>query len=492
MLNKIKSTLKHTAVYGLGTIATKCIGIVLLPLYVKHITVSEYGIIGILEITIMILSQMINMGQSQAFLRFYNLEEYQKKRESIFFTIFIFLIITGSIFNIAGQIFSTQLASFFSKTTEFNFYFKLCFWIIFIRMINNYFLTELRANEKSVFYAIGNIIKIILILTFNIYFIAYLKIGLKGILFSYLIGDGILFLVLCPNMIVKMKPEFDYKIINRSFHFGFPLIFAGLTHMLLNMGNRYILKLLVDYKEVGLFNLGYKIAGILNVFLIQSFQLSLLPIAYKLYGEKGSTRFYTKMLTYFTFILVWAGLAFSVYCREIVEVFVRNSSDYWRAYTVIPYIVLAYIFSGAKMVINLGLYLKRKTNIIAYTTIGALILNIGLNFLLIPKYKMIGSAIASIISFFVLYIVTHYIANHYYPIPYENKKFSKLLSLAFFSFFIASFTTPLSILPRIGLKLLILILFPILLYYLNFYEPIEIERIKDIWKKIIKRKVNVL
>jgi len=482
MLNKIKNILKHSAIYSLGNIATKLIGIVLLPLYTKHITVSEYGILGILEITIMILTQVFILGQSQAFLRFHDLEGFKEKSKSTLFTLFIFLFSIGLLLNLIGQNFVPELSSLFSKTSEFDIYFRLCFYIIFLRIINNLFLSVLRAKEKSVFYATANIIKIAIILGFNIYFVAFAKIGVKGILYSYLIGDGLLFIILFPSMISEMIPKFDSKILRAALTFGFPLIFASLAGMLLNMGDRYILKLLVDYKEVGLYSLGYKVAGILNVFLIQSFSLALLPIAYKMYGQKGDKRYYSKMQTYFVFVLFWAGLGLALFGKELIKALALNP-DYWLAYTIVPYIILGYIFSGARSILNLGLYLKKKTSYIAYNTIGAAVLNIGLNFLLIPKYKMIGAAVATIISFVALYFVTYFVANRFYKIPYENMKLLKMLVLAIVLFFLSTLTANLNILPRILIKVAIIISFPFILYPMNFYEPIEILRIKQSWKK---------
>jgi len=279
-----------------------------------------------------------------------------------------------------------------------------------------------------------------------------------------------------------MIPKFDSKILRAALTFGFPLIFASLAGMLLNMGDRYILKLLIDYKEVGLYSLGYKVAGVLNVFLIQSFSLALIPIAYKMYGQKGDKRYYSKMQTYFVFVLFWAGLGLAFFSKEIIKLLALNP-DYWVAYQVVPYIVLAYIFSGARYVASLGLNLKRKTKYIAYSTIGAAILNIGLNFILIPKYKMIGAAIATIISFVALYFVTYFVSNRFYKIPYENMKLLKMFVLAIALFFLSTLTAKLNILPRILIKVAIIISFPFILYPMNFYEQIEILRIKQSWKK---------
>jgi O-antigen/teichoic acid export membrane protein len=482
MLSKIKQTIKHTGTYSLGNIASKLIGIILLPLYTKHITVTEYGILGILEITIMILTQVLVLGQSQAFIRFHDLEEYKEKRKSTLFTIFIFLFVVGLLFNLIGQNCAIKLSSLFFEPSGFVVYFRLCFYIIFLRIINNLFLSVLRAKERSGLYVIANIIKITLILGFNIYFVAFARIGVKGILYSYLISDSILLLILFPNMISEMWLKFDRKILKAALLFGFPLIFSSLAGMLLNMGDRYILKLLVNYKEVGLYNLGYKIAGILNMFLIQSFTLGFLPMAYKMYGQKDDKRYYSKILTYFVFGLFLTGLGLALFSKEIIKVLTFNPA-YWAGYSVVPYIILAYVFSGAKSVVNMGLYLKRKTSYIAYNTIGAAILNLILNFLLIPKYRMMGAAVATIISFAVLYLVTYFVANRFYKIPYENAKLLKMLGLSIILFFLSTLVTEFHIFPRIIIKLLIIISFPIILYFMKFYEEIELLRIKQAWQK---------
>jgi O-antigen/teichoic acid export membrane protein len=478
--------MKHTAIYSLGNIATKLIGIVLLPLYTTHITVAEYGVLGILEITIMILTQVLILGQSQAFLRFHDLEGYKERRKSTLFTIFIFLFATGLLINIVGQSCTSKLSSLFSKPTDFAVYFRLCFVIIFLRIINNLFLSVLRANEKSIFYAIANTIKFIIILGFNIYFVAFAKIGIKGILYSYLIGDGVLFLILFPGRIFEMAPKFDSKIFKAAFVFGFPLIFSSLAHMLLNMGNRYILKLLVNYEEVGLYNLGYKVAGVLNMFFIQSFTLGLLPSAYKMYGKKGDKRYYSKMLTYFVFVLCWAGLGLSLFSAEIVKILSPNNSDYWSAHTVIPIIVLSYIFSGAKSVTALGMYLKGKTQFIAYITALALFINIALNFLFIPKHGMMGAAYATLIAFIALYFLSYSISDRLYKIPFENLKLLKLILLTIALYYVSVIFQSISLPLNILLKIAILVSFPFILYVVNFYEKIELETIKKGFLKLTK------
>jgi len=483
MLENLKKTVKHSAIYSLGTISTKLIGIVLLPLYTKNITVSEYGIYGIIEITIMILTQVLTLGQAQSYLRLYEEQEYINKRKSVLFTILIFQATVCLIFTAIGYKLIPWISMHFQNPLLFTIYFRISLSIIVLRIINRTLLNVLRIQEKSLLYASLNIVKFILIMLLNVYFIAIKGIGIRGILYSYLIGDAFLILSLIPIIINQISFKFEFKILKESLLFGIPLIFSALSSMLLNMGDRYVLKLLVDYKEVGIYSLGYKVAGILNVFFIQAFMLGLIPIAYKMYEQKGDKRYYSKMLTYFIFMLFFCGLALSIFSKELIKTFALVSS-YWSASNIVPYIVLGYILSGTKFFYNMGLYLKKKTKFIAYNMVGAAVFNIALNFLLIPSMKMYGAALATIISFFVLDIVTYVQAQRFYKIPYENQKLLLMLFISITLYLISNLTNGMVILPRIIIKLLIIFSFPFILYVFKFYEPIELATIKAKWSKL--------
>jgi O-antigen/teichoic acid export membrane protein len=487
MLGRLKKTLKHTVIYSMGNVAVKLVGVVLLPLYTKHITVSDYGVLGILEVTIMILTETLILGQPNAYLRFYDSHEFASKRKSTLFTIFSFVFISVLLFCIIGYLFVPDIASYFSNPESFKIYFRLSLLIILLRVINNLSLTVLRAKEQSFIYAMANVLKIIVILGLNIYFIVSLKLGVQGILYAYIAGEIIMLILLFPLILREIEFSFDTLILKAALIFGLPLIFNSLAGMILNMGDRYILKLLSNYREVGLYSLGYKIAGLINIFLVKSFSLGFIPLAFKMHGQEGDKRYYSKMMTYLVFTLVWAGIALSVFAKDIVQTFALDPS-YWSAYKIIPVIVLSYIILGAKTIAGLGMLLEKKTHYLATTTFIAMILNIVANFLLIPKLGMMGAAFATLISFTALYLLSLYYSNRFYPIPFENWKLIKLLLLSMALYGLAESVSPLPLVWQYITKIILILIFPILLYPLNFYEPIEIIRIKDFAHKIIRKK----
>jgi len=476
MFDKIRLTFKTTAIYSIGNIATKLVGIILLPLYTAHITVADYGLLGILEISISILTQVLMFGQHQAYVRFFCRGDKNPTQKDILYTLLIFLLFVGLVLNIFGNLWADKLAHLFDKPEEFKLYIHISLLIIAVRLINKLVLSSFRAKENASLYVVSNVTKLVVTLCLNIYFVAFLKIGIKGILYSYVIGEIIMSLLIFPKLITDHKFFFSFSSLIKAIKFGSPLIFVALGGMFLSMGDRYILKFLGNYEEVGLYNLGYKIANILSIFLIQSFQLGIQPIAYKMFKQKGDKRFYSKMLTYSMFVLTWAGLGLAIIGKELIKTLALNS-DYWIAYTIVPYIIFGLLFSGARAVVNIGLYITHKTSSIAINTICAAVLNILLNFLLIPKFHMLGAAYATIISFIVLYFLSYRAAQKQYKIPYENKKLMLLIILWIVLISISSLTNSFTICIRILIKILIFVSFPFILYLFNFFEPVEIRRI---------------
>ena len=117
--------------------------------------------------------------------------------------------------------------------------------------------------------------------------------------------------------------------------------------------------------------------------------LTLLPVAYKIFEKPGDKEYYIKIMTYVTYILVWGALFLSLFSKEIISLF-SSSESFIPSYKVVPIILFSYVFLGMSMISSLGFYLVGKTGYVAVVTILSATINIALNFLLIPKYGIMG------------------------------------------------------------------------------------------------------
>ncbi len=493
MLNKLKYFLKQSAIYSIGNFATKASGVILLPLYTTYISLAEFGILGIIDVTILILVELINLGQGQALVMLNNSDEFVKEKKSVFFTVLTSSTIICVVFIVFGEILIPYISHIFSDPDKFYSYLRLSLYIIAARVINNIFLNKLRADEESLSYTIFNVSKLLLTLFLTIYFVAYLHLKITGILYSYLIAETIIIFILTAALFKKLEIKFSKKIMFATISFGIPLIFGSLAMMLLNVSDRYIIKYFTDNEMVGLYDLGYRFAGILNMFFIMPFTLALMPQAYKMYNKEGDKRYYSKLMTYLAFGLVWLGLGLSIFSKEVIKIFALNPA-YWPAYKIVPIITASYIFFGMRIIASLGMFLTKKTKYVANTTIAAAAINILLNIILMPKFGMITAAYTTLIAFVILYILSYYYSDKCYKIPFENSKILKLFLIGIVFYFISTIFNDYNLTIRFLVKISLFIIFPFSLLLWNFYEPIELKTIREFynkWKSPAKWKDNL-
>ncbi len=496
MLDHIKSFLRHSVVYSISNVAVKAMGVILLPLYTKFISLEDFGKLAIIEVSLSIAVEIFLLGQGQSIIMFNDLDEFKERLNSIFFTLFIMLSVPALI--IFGLIFLLQpaLPNLLYIAPSSLVYIKLGVIIVFLRVLNTFFLEKIRADQKPLKYTITNVSKLFISLGCIIIFIAVLRYGIMGILYSYLIAESIIFIYLLSTMLRQMKAKIEKSIISIALKFGVPLIFSSIAYMILNVSDRYMIKYMDGNSSVALYDLGYRVAGTLNMFLIMPFTLSLMPNAYKMFGTPGDKRYYSKLMTYLCFTLVWGGLVLSLFGEELIKFFSLNP-DYWPSYHVVPIIVFSYVFSGLLLMALLGQYLTKNTKSIAYYTVLAAILNILLNIIFIPKYGYIAAAYTTLVSYFALFVVSYLISNRYYPIPFEIKKLLQIFVTGIVVYLAVSVLRTNNSLIEILIKLLAIIIFPFLLYFWKFYEKQEINAITGFlikwknlkeWKSYIQQK----
>lgn len=489
MFEKLKHTFKQTAIYSLGNISTKLIGLILLPLYTEHLTLTEYGTWAILDVTNQILVGVLALNLPLAMLRWSSAETDQVKLKStIFTTVFSLLIIIAiSLFFLLSN---TEYFSYFLfNSPKYSNYFFLLFILTSFGIYNGIPLNIIRIKENSVFYVIITSLKFTVILIFNIYFIVYQHEGVIGIIKSQLIGEVLLSLLTLPTVIKSSSTKFDTATFIEMIKYGTPLVFSTASSFILSFGDRYIMQHYLNEASVGVYSLGYKIASVVNMLLLQSFQLGFLPIAYKKLGDTDEKRFLSKILTYYVIVLAFAGLSISLFSREIVETFATNS-EFWVAVSVIPIITLAFVIKGIQYNFSLSFHYAKKTGYNAIIVVTTSIISLTLNVILIQKFGYLGAAYSMLISITVMMLLSYYLGKRVYPIPFEKLKIFKILFvgilLYYLSYLFNSFELPL----RVILKILLMVMFPVLIYFINVFEEVEKLTAKEYISAILKKNNN--
>jgi O-antigen/teichoic acid export membrane protein len=495
MLNSIKISLKDTFVYGLGNIAVKIVGLILIPLFTNphYFSIDDFGVIGVLEISGLVLIAMLASALPQSLTRWYWDKEHTNNQKGIFFMTLMMQLAISVLFCIVLIPLSGTISDLiFSKPIPVNLI-KLVILASAIQAVNNIINTLMRLQSRSVLYSVANLLKLTSVLLLTLYFIISKKMGLEGIYLAQVVGNSFFILVLMGYSIRNSRVYFDGSVLMSMSSYGFPLLMANISAALLTVIDRFSLNSLALLKSVALYTLAFKITSVLKLVIGDSVKLAIGPMMFKWMDKPDNKRFYSKVLLYSSYVMMFAIVGISMFSYEIIKV-ITNSKQYWEAVVIIPILSLSVFFANMKDITVYGLHIVKKTRIIGLIIILTTVLSLALNILFIPLWDITGAAMATLLAQIVYWLACYYFSQKAFFVPYENRKIAILFIVGAGLSFLSLKLNGMNLLPRLTLKTIGLISFPFLLYFAGFYEKIEIESIKGFikkWSNLSKFKDNL-
>lgn len=482
MLSKVKVAVKDSFIYSLGNVTTKLIGLVLLPIYTKELTVEQYGILGTLEITLQVLVAFFSFALYQAFNRWYWDKEYRDKQQSLFFTTLMFVIGSALFMWVLISLVAEPFSVFLLGSSNYSYLLMLMVGSSALQIIARMNLTLMRLQRKAALFSLSNVVKLAVTLVLTVYFVVYLQRGVEGIFEAQIIGFIVFFLFISRYIWKNLVFRFQLHILQEMLNFSYPLMISSIGGILFAVADKYAVRFIGGLNDIGIYSLGFKIANVLNVLVINSVLPALLPLKLRMMDQPGNKRFYSKMLTYSTFGFVFFLMALIFFGKELVVLLAQNP-DYWSAYQIIPVLCFAQLFEMLRRTANFGLIIEKKTKIVSKIMLSVAAINVALNVLFIYLFDIMGAAIATLFSQALFFWVIYWKAQQHYYIPYELKKVFTLVGLVVVLSIGAYLTNSIALLPRIIIKLMMMLSLPVILYFFNFYETVELERLRGAWNK---------
>ncbi|MGA9636909.1 lipopolysaccharide biosynthesis protein [Flavobacterium sp.] len=438
-----KKLFKQTAIYGLATVLPRMFSFLLVPLYTNLLPKAAYGKVSIIFAWMIFFNVILAYGMETAFFRFYNNETNKK---SVIETSMISIFWTTIIFLFIALLFRTTLANWSGIDSQ---YITYTIWILALDALVIIPFSKLRAYQKPMVYAIikiGNVlVNLILSVLFLLYFpklihsnpnsfvsslyIDNFEIGY--IFLANIIASLLTFIVLSADY-VFLKWKFDFVLWKKMMHYGLPIMVAGIAFAINEQFDKILLAKLLPAKiaeaEVGVYSACYKL-GLFMVLYRTAYTLGIEPFFFSHASDKNAPNTYAMVTKYFVIFGSFILLTVIVFADLFKFLMIRDSS-YWVAMKVVPLIILANFFLGIYTNLSVWYKLIDKTYIGAYISIAGAIITLILNFLLIPSMSYMGSAIATLAAYGSMMLISYYLGNKYYPIPYDFKKIGSYLGMS--------------------------------------------------------------
>jgi O-antigen/teichoic acid export membrane protein len=487
MLGQIRKLGKQTAIYGFGNILNKMLGFVLIPLYNNYIPIGPFGNLAVMEITILFLTSILHFGIFSGHQRYFFIEKEKNNYGTFLFNNYAGNLVFTLVSILPFLILSSRVSVLFFDNVSQTDNLRIMFWIVVAEILCTLPFQILQFEEKPVRYILLSIFKLTLSFLLTIYFVKSLSLGIEGILYARLSGAAataaiMLFLVVIPRLTIK----WDLSLLWLSVKFGLPAIAGNIGFLIFQMNDRYMLNWLSTDIETGKYSFGFKIANFINLIFVSTIGMSFMPSIFSKEKEENNTRYYRKMLTYYCFLIAFVILGFLFYYRELLTPLVRNK-DYWEGLAVVPVLSLSFMVMGMNYFVGIGLYLKNKMHQFLFPSLTAVILNITMNYFFIPVWGMMGAAYSTLFSQIIYTAILSVTAGKQFKVGFEWLKILMIYSLAILLYIGSQLTMSMNIFVALFIRLVLLGVFPLVLYKLNFFEKIELIRLREGIGKILSR-----
>lgn len=444
----------QTAVYGLSSVLIRIFPFIVAPIVTSAFGPSAsspfvdwYSIAGVITV-------LLTHGMETSFFRFAQEKEISKK--TLVSTTALSIITIGLLYLIVGYVFRQQLADAFQTPDQVN------FLVIFLFILSfDAFATIpsaiLRLEGKPVLYMLSKVVGSAVYFLLVLFFIEWLPNmpdGFLGYKYDKDIGVGYVFVANLVQSIVTLAivgkefvnfslKSFDFKLWKRIMSYSWPVMIAGLAGVVNQTLDRQFLKYLLPEDEarhqIGVYGGVYKIATFITVFR-QAYQLGIEPYFFSSFKDKSNHKTYSVLMDIFVICncLIFMGLMVNL--QWIAERYLGNS-DYYEGIEVIPFIMLGTLFLGIYLNLSIWYKLSDQTRVGLYISLIGAAITIAINFIFIPEYGYWASALAALITFTSMMVISYVWGRIQYPIPYNTKKVilylgvSVMLSLIAFYFF---------------------------------------------------------
>lgn len=413
-MSRNKDLVQNTIIIFIGTICTKLLSFILLPLYTNVLSTSEYGVVDLLTTLISLISPIISLQISQGLFK--NLVDCRnniEKQKKIISTSITFILINSIIcviiFLIVSPFINNNYKWFLAAT-------------VVISVFSDLLLQIARGVGRNDIYSIAGVVTAIFTIFCNILFLVFLHFKVNGMLFGTLIGYmmGIIYLYFKLRLykLVNFK-YFNKKDFKLLMKYSLPLVPNALSWWIFNASDRVIISLLLGLSFTGILSVSYKFSSIIVLFYnifdkswCESIILHIKDNDIIEYFNKTFIKIFNLFYSFSICLLAFMPILFKILIAD----------SFIDAYNIIPIVLVASIFQVIVGLVSVVYAANDDTKSLANTAIWSSVVNLIVHLVLIKYIGIYAAAVSTLCSYSFFAIYRAYdVSKKYIPLKFNVK-----------------------------------------------------------------------
>ncbi len=411
-MNKYKNLIYNTFIFGISTFSSKILVFLLLPLYTRVLSNTDYGVVDLIVQTSNLLIPIVSLGIANGVIRF-GLDKSNNSSD---------VFSTGLFTILGGFLIFLLLEPILSKIKYVSDYTALIYIFVLMSSLRTLCSQFIRARKLVRLYAFEGVLSTITTISFNILYLVVLKLGINGYVLAIISSDflSVVFLFYTAKLykFIKFKQKEKSTPIN-MLKYSIPLIPSTIFWWVTNVSDRFIVAYMLGAEANGLYAISYKIPTVvtlLSSIFSEAWQLSAVSEKDAQYREK----FFTNVFKSYSSLIFISASVLILSVKAITKILVSDA--FYASWSYVPFLVMATSYSCLATFLGSIYFVEKKSNLSLITTfIGALV-NIMLNLILIPKFGVNGAGFATFLSYAAVFVLRALNTRKFIKINCSNKK----------------------------------------------------------------------
>lgn len=394
MSSKVKKLMSDIGLFAIGTLGSKLLLFLLVPIYTNVLSSNEYGIADLVFTVGDLVLPCISLASYNGLLRFGLIPE--KQSTTIRYCTNLFF--AGSLITVIV----TPLFGLYSPISQWK-------WFLTAKIITSYAQNStfiiLKVKDKNKTYAILSILQSGLLIVLNLILLYVLKLGIVGYLLSTILSS----LIVAILAFIFSKAYFDYKsskpdhlLFKSIVLFSTPFIFNDISWWLVHSSDKVMIQLFIGSSALGIYTAAAKIPSLINTF-VSIFSQAWGIASIKEYDSSNDSSFYSGVFKYYLLFVSGICLLFNSFIKPFMGIYVGNA--FYEGWKYVPILLVGATIASISTFMGSLLSASKNSTSIMISTIISAIVNVFFNYLLIPKIGILGACVGTLMAYLIVSIM---------------------------------------------------------------------------------------
>lgn len=420
----------NSLLYTIGTVASKAVAFLLIPIYTYNLSNAEYGMATTITTFVGTFGIVMMLSLRAAIMRFFNDYEAGERRKFIG-TITVTVLVNSLILCTALCLFRGLYADIFFK--DIPFYPYVLIGIISLGTEGVYLIYQsvLQAEQSGGRYSLNSFLYLTINACATILLVVVFKLSVLGVILANLITNAGFAIYGLVDMFRRkyLVFAFDKQMFVKSIKYSLPILPHNLANDVNVYANKIIINNFLSYAMTGIYSVASQFASMVN--LVQSsINLAFRPWFVEQMGQGVEGRKQIKYMTEMIMALFcFIAVCVCVFSREIV--WLLASKAYFEAWLIMPLFVFVQLVTFIYYThVQTLMYNIRISKYTAVCSIAGLITNVAVSLLLIKPLGVHGIALAQLAAKIVLSAIAVALSNHAEKVDFGLKRMILFLMAA--------------------------------------------------------------